>query len=330
MMRRTFLHLGAGAVAAGALGEGSRATPAGTEWSVREFHSIRRFLRMRGRHIAYVERGAGPAAFFLHGWPLNGYHWRGSIARLSNLRRCIAVDFMGLGYTDVPADEDLSPEAQAQMIVSVMDALKIDRADLISNDSGTAIAQLIAVNHADRVRSMLITNGDVHTNSPPDLLKPTIEEARQGLLIERLAKQVEDPGIAQTQEGLGVVYTDVSFVTPALVDVYLRPLVSSPTKRMQCQSYGVAFEPSPLPGIEAQLKRSQIPARMLWGTGDPLFTQEWADWLNKTLPNSKGIRFVEGAKLFFTEEFPGVVAEEARRLWAGVRATSATVDGNAR
>jgi haloalkane dehalogenase len=85
---------------------------------------------------------------------------------------------------------------------------------------------------------MLITNGDVHTNSPPELLKPTIEEARQGLLIERLARQVRDPRIAQTQEGLGVVYTNPSFVTPGLVDVYLRPLVSTHIKRMQCQLYG--------------------------------------------------------------------------------------------
>jgi hypothetical protein len=124
------------------IGMGSRATPAGTEWSVREFHAKRGFLRMRGRQIAYADRGTGPGAFFLHGWPLNGYHWRGSMARLSNIRRCIAVDFMGLGYTEVPADEDLSPQSQAEMIVAVMDALKTDCTDLISNDSGTAIAQL--------------------------------------------------------------------------------------------------------------------------------------------------------------------------------------------
>jgi haloalkane dehalogenase len=315
MIRRRFLHLGAGVLASSFLGEGSTAAPAGAEWSVREFHEGRRFLQMRGGRIAYVERGAGPAAFFLHGWPLNGYHWRGSLARLCNLRRCIAVDFMGLGYTEVPAEQDLSPQSQAAMIVAVMDALKIDRADLISNDSGTAIAQLMAVNHADRIRSMLISNGDVHTNSPPGLLKSTIEEARRGLLIKRLARQVRDPRIAQTQQGLGVVYTDPSFVTQALVEVYLRPLVSTHIKRVQCQSYGVAFEPSPLPGIEAQLRRSQIPARMLWGTGDPLFTKDWAEWLNQTLPNAKGIRYVAGAKLFFTEEFPDIVAEEARRLW---------------
>jgi pimeloyl-ACP methyl ester carboxylesterase len=70
-----------------------------------------------------------------------------------------------------------------------------------------------------------------------------------------------------------------------------------------------------LPGIEARLKRTQIPVRMLWGTGDPLFTRKWAEWLNKTLPNSKGIRYVVGAKLFFTEAYPALVAEEARHLW---------------
>jgi pimeloyl-ACP methyl ester carboxylesterase len=313
--RRSLVKLGIGALAVGVFGKQGSAALADAEWSVREFHARRRFLHMGGGRIAYVERGAGPTAFFLHGWPLNGYHWRGSMGRLSNFRRCIAVDFMGLGYTDVPAEEDLSPSSQANMVVAVMDALRVDRADLVSNDSGTAVAQLIAVRYPDRVRSMLITNGDVHTNSPPDLLKPTIEEAQQGLLVERLARQVRDPKVAQTQEGLGVVYTNPLFVTPDLVDVYLRPLVSSVTRRAQCQSYGVAFEPSPLPEIEAQLKRSQIPVRILWGTGDPLFTQEWAEWLNKTLPNSKGIRYVDGAKLFFTEEFPGLVAEEARRLW---------------
>src|ERR1700735_5902121 len=159
MKRRSFVKLGIGALAVGILGKRGSAAPADAEWSVREFHARRRFLHMRGGRIAYVERGAGPAAFFLHGWPLNGYHWRGSMSRLSNLRRCIAVDFMGLGYTEVPVNQDLSPHAQSEMIVSVMDALEVDRADLVSNDSGTAVAQLMAVNRPGRVRSMLITNG---------------------------------------------------------------------------------------------------------------------------------------------------------------------------
>jgi haloalkane dehalogenase len=34
------------------------------------------------------------------------------------------------------------------------------------------------------------------------------------------------------------------------------------------------------------------------------------------LPKSRGIRRVPGGKLFFPEEFPDVIADEARALWA--------------
>ena len=55
---------------------------------------------------------------------------------------------------------------------------------------------------------------------------------------------------------------------------------------------------------------------MLWGTGDIHFAPAWAEWLDRTLPNSKGVRLVPGAKLFFTEERVDLVAQEARELWA--------------
>jgi haloalkane dehalogenase len=39
------------------------------------------------------------------------------------------------------------------------------------------------------------------------------------------------------------------------------------------------------------------------------------DSLDRTFPNSRGVRRVPGAKLFFPEESPDLLAEEARRLW---------------
>jgi haloalkane dehalogenase len=284
-------------------------------WAGRGFHAARRYLRTKFGRIAYVERGDGPAALFLHGWPLNGFQWRGVMARLAAERRCIAADFMGLGYTDVNYAADLSPLAQSEMLIAVIDGLRLGQVDLVANDSGTAVAQLLAADYPHRIRSMVLTNGDVHTNSPPPSLRATLEEARRGLLIRRLERQIADPRLAQTDDGLGVVYTNPAFVTPELVDVYLKPLAASARRRHQCQQYGVAFEPSPLPAIEAKLRSSTIPARIVWGTGDPLFTPQWAEWLDAALPASRGIRYVAGAKLFFPEEFPDVIAEEAGSLW---------------
>jgi hypothetical protein len=40
-----------------------------------------------------------------------------------------------------------------------------------------------------------------------------------------------------------------------------------------------------------------------------------AEWLDRTLPSSRGIRRIEDAKLFFPEEMPDMIAKEAKQLW---------------
>ena len=65
---------------------------------IASFHVRRRFAEVKSGRIAYVEEGEGPVALFVHGVPLNGYHWRNVIDRVQNVRRCIAIDLMGLGY----------------------------------------------------------------------------------------------------------------------------------------------------------------------------------------------------------------------------------------
>jgi len=57
----------------------------------------RRFVDLPMARVAYVENGQDPAALFIHGYPLNGYQWRGALARFQHRRRCIAPDVMGLG-----------------------------------------------------------------------------------------------------------------------------------------------------------------------------------------------------------------------------------------
>jgi pimeloyl-ACP methyl ester carboxylesterase len=284
-----------------------------------EFHASRRFADTRFGRIAYVERGsaAAPVAIFLHGLPLNGFQWRGAIARLSSQRRCLAPDFLGLGYTETRPDQDLAPVTQADMIDAVLDALSIETADVIANDSGGAVAQLIAARHPARVRTLLLTNCDAHTNSPPKAMAPELEAARNGLLAGALARHVSDKAFARSADGIGsVCFTNPASLTDEAIDCYFAPLVSSAARRAQLHGYMLAFEPNPLPAIEPALKRCAAPVRMVWGTGDKYFDVSWAGWLDRTFPRSRGVQRVEGAKLFFPEEMPDLIAEEARALWA--------------
>ncbi len=74
-----------------------------------EFHQARKFADTTFGRIAYVEKGSRPAALFIHGFPLNGFAWRGVLDDLAATRRCIALDLMGLGYTEIkPAQHALA------------------------------------------------------------------------------------------------------------------------------------------------------------------------------------------------------------------------------
>ena len=58
-----------------------------------------------------------------------------------------------------------------------------------------------------------------------------------------------------------------------------------------------------------------MPVRILWGTGDTIFSPGSAGYLDRTFGNSRGVRRISGAKLFWPEERPDIIAEEALRLW---------------
>jgi hypothetical protein len=48
---------------------------------------------------------------------------------------------------------------------------------------------------------------------------------------------------------------------------------------------------------------------------DTIFSPADADYLDRTFPGSRGVHRVSGAKLFWPEEFPDILGQEAVRLW---------------
>ena len=325
MQRREFIGLAGGAVVLGAAGavsglaqattvsgSGTAATGAATDAAA--WRAARRFAKTRFGNIAYVERGAGPAALFLHGFPLNGFQWRGALDRLSAHRRCVAPDFLGLGYTQIAQGQSVAPEAQAEMLAALLDDLSITSVDLVANDSGGAVAQLFLARYPQRVRTVLLTNCDTEHDCPPPALQPVLQMAREGKFVEKwLAPWLADKTLARSAEGLGgQTFTFRNQPTDEAVDNYLSPLVASPDNT---HAYALGLERNFLKGIEANLKRCLAPTRIVWGTGDDIFSAASPDYLAGAFGNSRGVRRVEGAKLFFPEEFPDTIAEEARRLW---------------
>jgi haloalkane dehalogenase len=284
------------------------------------FQAMRRFADTSFGRIAYVERGSGKAALFLHGFPLNGFEWRGAIERLSPYRRCIAADFMGLGYSEVSEHQDLAPAQQAAMLAALLDRLSINRVDLVANDSGGAVAQLFVARYPKRVRTLLLTNCDVVIDSPPPAFQPVLKLSHAGQFADKvIAPMLADKAFARSPKGLGpLAYQNPMNPTDEAIDCYFTPLLSSPVRKAQLHGYALGLEQNPLTGIEPALRQAMMPVRILWGTGDTIFSAESPDWLDHAFPRSRGVRRIEGAKVFFPEEQPDLIAQEARMLWESV------------
>src|SRR5262252_6497368 len=207
------------------------------------FHASRRFAEVKSGRIAWFEQGQGPVALFIHGVPLNGYHWRHIIDRVKHRRRCIAIDLMGLGFTEIAPAQDVSFTAQARMIAEVLDTLGIDTIDLIANDSGGAIAQIFAAHHAHRLTSLVLTNCDVHDGWPPPQVLPLIEHSRKGTIASVFQPIADHPELARERHARGEPaplfrsYADPGILTDELIRLYLQPPLLSPQRIDAFQRY---------------------------------------------------------------------------------------------
>lgn len=320
MDRRNFLATAAFAAVGMGVGLTSAQESDADALAALRYNKERRFLDTSFGRIAYIDRGRGAPVLLLHGFPLSSFQWRGVIDRLSGTRRCLAPDTIGLGYTEVAAGQGVTPADQVRMITTFLDRLSIGKVDVIANDSGGAIAQLFLVAHPERVRSLLLTNCDVEPDSPPAAVLPIIELARKGTYPDiYLEPWLHHKDVARSANGLGgMCFSNPAHPTDAALEQYLAPLVSSPARKDLVNRYTLGLTPNPLQGITARLRECTTPTRIVWGMSDTIFSTRSPEYLAQTLPHVTGIRRIPAAKLFFPEEYPEVIVEEARALWRQV------------
>ncbi len=270
--------------------------------------------------IAYVEQGSGPVALFVHGVLLNGYLWRNQLAELSDFRRCIAVDLLAHGNTAIADSQDVSVTANANMLREFLDALKIDRIDLVGNDSGSGIAQIFAALYPERVRSLTITNGDTHDNWPPEAFKPFLEMAAAGGLAGTLNAMLADKNIYRSQQALGPAYEHPELVSDETIEQYLRPLVRDERRTETLRRFLAEFNNRHTLAIEPRLKTLKAPTLIVWGTDDIYFDVKWAHWLAENIPGTRRRIEFEGARIFFPEERWEDFNTELRNHWLTAQA----------
>jgi pimeloyl-ACP methyl ester carboxylesterase len=123
---------------------------------------------LRSGRLEYYEAGSGEPIVLLHGLALSATFWRKVVPGLTDRYRCITPTLpLGGHRSAMAADADLTPPAVADLVVELLDAIGVDQAVVVGNDTGGAIAQLVVARHPDRVRALVLTPCDAFDHFLP-------------------------------------------------------------------------------------------------------------------------------------------------------------------
>lgn len=145
-----------------------------------------------GVRLNYVHGGPehGPAVIMLHGYTDSSFSFSRVLPLMPAHLRVIAVDQRGHGNSDRPAG-DYSIDAFASDLLTLMDALSIDRATVVGHSMGSFVARRAAEKAPDRVARLVL----IGTALSPRI--PAVEAMRYA--IEDLTDPVDEEFIREFQ-----------------------------------------------------------------------------------------------------------------------------------
>jgi 3-oxoadipate enol-lactonase len=110
-------------------------------------------VKVNGINVNYIEAGSGDPLLLIMGFGGDHLAWGFQTPVFAQKYRVIAFDNRGVGQSDAP-DVPYTTRMMADDAVGLLDHLKIERAHVLGVSMGGMIAQEVALNHPQRVRSL--------------------------------------------------------------------------------------------------------------------------------------------------------------------------------
>jgi pimeloyl-ACP methyl ester carboxylesterase len=257
--------------------------------------------------IRYREDGNGEPLLFVHGVLVDGDLWREVVPRLAKDCRCIVPDWpFGSHTTPLAPDADLSPPALAQMVVDFMDALGLESATLVGNDTGGAICQLVAVEHPERVSRLVLTSCDLYDRFPPPPFKPLGRITNMPGSVWLIAQSLR-PRFAQRLP-IAFGWVTKRHPEPEIVESYLAPGRSSRGVRRDLGKVFGSVDSRYTIEAAQKLESFRKPVLLAWATEDKLFPLEYARRFADAVPDGT-LEEIADSYTFIAEDQPERLAE---------------------
>jgi pimeloyl-ACP methyl ester carboxylesterase len=183
------------------------------------------FMEINGIRVHYKQMGEGEPFFvLLHGFGASLYSWQKVMEPLSLHGRVLAYDRPAFGLTERPLEwEGQNPyslQANIDLLLGMLDAFQVEKAILVGNSAGGAVAMEFFLRHPERVEALVLVDAAVYEGSVPGWLRPLLQTPQMQHLGPLVARTIRQRG----PEMVGLAWHDPSKLDAATLALYEKPL----------------------------------------------------------------------------------------------------------
>jgi pimeloyl-ACP methyl ester carboxylesterase len=268
--------------------------------------------------LHYRESGAGAPIVFLHGYLMGAGLWDPVVRLLDGEFRCLVPELpFGAHPAPLNPDADLTAAGLGDLVAGFLEALDLRDVTLVGNDSGAAVAQVVAARHPGRLAGLVLATGDAFDNFPPKPFRPLIAAARAGALTGMVALLKARPARSLPNAYGWLTHGDLP---QDLIDEWVGAYFADKGVRRDLRRLTATLGDDDLMNqIATELGAFTKPALLAWAADDRFFPAEHAQRLADILPSAQ-LEMIADSRTWVMLDQPErtaeLIAELARRAAA--------------
>jgi pimeloyl-ACP methyl ester carboxylesterase len=219
----------------------------------------------------------------LHGTSASLHTWEGWVQALSGKRRLISFDLPGFGLTGPSPNGDYTMESYVAFVRALLDKLGIQRAVLVGNSFGGAVAWNSAIAMPERVDKLVLVDSGGYPFKPvsvPIGFRIAQTPVLNRMMLVTLPRSVIESSVRDA-------YGDPSKVTPELVDRYYELTLREGNRRALLER----FKQSPSDEAPQEIPKVKTPTLIVWGGRDRDIPPDNAERFHHDIAGSQVVMF---------------------------------------
>ncbi|MFC8452836.1 alpha/beta fold hydrolase [Kitasatospora sp. NPDC057223] len=249
-----------------------------------------RFVQVGALRVFYRETGPAdaPALLLLHGFPSASHQFRRLFDALGTRFRLIAPDYPGFGHSDSPPPAEFRYrfDTLTDVVEGFCRALGLHRFAMYVFDFGAPVGLRLATRHPEWITGLVVQNGNAYLEGLSGLAREFIanrpgvegaEERVRGLLTAEVTRSQYEGGT-----------TDPAAVAPDgwTLDQHFLDLPGRKDIQVEL-ALDYHTNLGHYPAWQRWLRTARPPTLIVWGRGDPFFTEPGAHAFLRDVPEAE-------------------------------------------